>query len=670
MEFERHIAEGGPQTSQGPEPYRHASGGLDLTMLLEIMRRSVRELACIAALGVGLMALYLMLAPKSYTATGSIVLDSRQPKLFNIDGILASTDANQDNIDTQIELLRSPRIAERVLDLMAERGIAMPKLTTSQSRLPAQPVEAGGQSPGSARDPRLVGAIGQRLKIERKGRSLLVNVMYSDTNAARAAGIANAFMDGYISDQLSSRSAATQGNSRVLKDRVDELRKELVDAENQIQKYKADNDIVELGAMTLTQQEIANHEQELAKVRAAAAQADARVGPVGSMANELARDAAQGQVKILESQLNDLKEKLQKSAAKLLKLEELRRDADALKVTYIAVLNRYRETQAQESAISSDAQIVNYAVPPTDPSFPKRTLMLLIALVGSLLVGAVGILARELFRSRIYSVTDVERIFGMQPMAKIPFLAGLNFKLLDAGAKRFFDIDKSGRFEQAAFSIRRWTEAISTPRNTIIAVVSASPGDGRSTVAAALAFGAARAGRKTLLIDADFRDRGLTRSFAADSDIGLAHESADDTLLVVSQLGDRSPDFCGAVLPGTASPLDILDSPAIATFLKKARETYQLTVIDTAAMGLYIDAGAILDLVDGALVVLRSGATTQAAAGDMMNQIAVSNAKPVGIVLNSVPNHADGFLGISLSDLFGALSGQIEKLKNRLRAAA
>lgn len=669
MEFERHIAEVPPQTNQGPEPYRRRSAGISLTLLLEIMRRSARELAGVAALGIGLMALYLMLAPKSYTASGSIVLGAPQPKLFNIDGVLASADASQDNIDTQIELLRSPRIAERVLDLMTERGIEMPKITASKSQPLPQPAAAGGPSTENVRDPRLVDALDRHLKIERKGRSLLVNVMYSDTNPVRAAGIANAFMDGYISDQLSSRTAATRGNSRVLKDRVDELRKELVGAEMQIQTYKAENDIVELGAMTLTQQEIANHEQELAKVRAAAAQADARVGPVGSMANELARDAAQGQVKILEGQLNELKQKLQKSSAKLLKLEELRRDADALKSTYVGVLNRYRETQAQESAVSSDAQIVNYAVAPTDPSFPKRTLMLLAALVGSLLVGATGILARELLKSRIYSVADIERIFGMQPVAKIPLLPGLGFNLLNAGAKAYFDIDGSGRFEQAAFSMRRWAEAVSSPRNAIIALVSASPRDGRSTVAAALAFSAARVGRKTLLVDADFRDRGLTAALNPSARTGMLQGSGDDAPLIVSQIAERSPDFCGAVLPEAASPLEVIDSPEIAAFLDKARETYQLTIIDTAAMGLYIDAGAVLDLVDGVLVVVKSGATSQVAAEDIINQIAGSDAKPVGVVLNGISGYAKGSHGTSLSYLFGALPRQMTKLKKRLGAA-
>ncbi|WP_144061216.1 GumC family protein [Hyphomicrobium denitrificans] len=671
MEFERHIIEAGPPTDQGLEPYRPVSTGIDLKMLLEIIRRSVRELAGIAVFGVCLMVLFLLVAPKSYTATGSIILDSRQPKLFNIDGVLASADANQDNIDTQIELLRSPRIAERVLDLMAERGIALPKITSSESVSPVQPVDVGvtAQSTGKMPDPRLIDALGRRLKIERKGRSLLVNVMYSDTDAVRAAGIANAFMDGYISDQLRSRSAATQVNGRVLKERVDELRKELVDAENQIQKYKSDNDIVELGALTLTQQEIANHEQELAKVRAEAAQADARVGPVGSMANELARDTAQGQVKILEAQLNELKAKLQKSSAKLLKLDELRRDADALKATYVGLLNRLRETQAQESAISSDAQIVNYAVPPADPSFPKRTLMLAAALIASLLIGATKIIIRELVRGRIYSVVDVERIFGMQPLAKIPLLPGLRFNPLRAGEQGFFNMDSSGKFEQAAFSIRRWAEAVSTPRNAIVAVVSDNTGDGRSTIASALAFSAARSGRKTLLADADFRDRGLTRALADGTGVSLEQAGADDASLIVARLGERLPDFCGAILRDTDSPLDVLDSPEIAAFLNKARETYQLTVIDTAAMGQYIDAGAIIDLVDGVLVILKSGITTQAAAEDIMKQLAVSDSKPIAVVLNGVPAHENGLFDYSLENLWGALRSRIEKLKKRARAA-
>ncbi|WP_181337923.1 GumC family protein [Hyphomicrobium methylovorum] len=663
MEFDRRLAEANlPIDVQGEQ--FHRSGGISLTMLTEMVRRNMRLLAGIAAVGVGLMTLFLMVSPKSYTASGSILLDSRQPKLFNLDGLLASGDANQDNIETQIALLRSTRVAERVIDLMEERGISLPAVETKASVTDTSQLNHSAHLNGKMRDPSLIDGLLRRLKIERKGRSLLVDVMYSDTNPVRAAGIANAYMDGYIADQLDSRSVATRSNSKVLKERVEELRDELVKSEQEIQKYKAENDIIELGTVTLAQQEVANHEQELAKVRAMAAQADARVGQVGSMANELARDAAKSQVKILEAGLEDLKKKVQKSSEQLLKLDELRRDADALKKTYVALLTRYRETQAQESAISPDAQIVNYAVTPSTPSFPKKPLMLVLAAFLSLLLGSAAILVRELMRAKIYSAADVERIYGIAPLTLVPEKRSFG---LDLGRAAFSGFS-GGKIEQAVFTLRRWAEGVSRSKNIVIAVVSNKPGDGCSTIASALAFAAARTGRKTLLVDADFRSHGLTRAFANLQDGEYPYSGTAPGII---SLGEKSPDFRGATLDQGQSALDVLDAPVLSKLLDKARQNYELTVIDTAPAGDYIDAGAVIDVADGVVVVVRSGVTNRKAAENIIRQLFNSESKPVGIVLNRVARPSVERLRDIIPDSWwNAVGGKIDALKSRVRPAA
>ena len=55
-----------------------------------------------------------------------------------------------------------------------------------------------------------------------------------------------------------------------------------------------------------------------------------------------------------------------------------------------------------------------------------------------------------------------------------------------------------------------------------IGVISAVPGEGKSTIAVNLANVLARGGRSTLLIDADLRNPQLTRRLGADAKCGLA----------------------------------------------------------------------------------------------------------------------------------------------------
>ena len=59
--------------------------------------------------------------------------------------------------------------------------------------------------------------------------------------------------------------------------------------------------------------------------------------------------------------------------------------------------------------MTPDAQIVNYAAAPTEASFPKKKLMLGVALLGSLLFGTGLVLLRDLTGRLFYSAADVER---------------------------------------------------------------------------------------------------------------------------------------------------------------------------------------------------------------------------------------------------------------------
>ena len=298
MNFERRfLATDRPAEFQGePDPNVGASPIFDIGAVWSILRRQRKNIAAISVLGVGLMGSYLLVAPKVYTATASVILDARQPKLFNFDGVLANDGADQDGIETQIELLRSPRIALRALDLMKSRDIELPTIAGSGkvqagqnapvSQAPpvstsdGHPMDVSAAPPQSTArdyDALVLDRFRSNLKVERKGRSLLVDVMYRDTNPARAAAIADVFADAYIADQLGTKWQTTQENSRALKDRVEQLRGELEQAETQIQQYRVDKDIVEVGDVTLAQKEVADYAQELAKARAREAEAEAKL---------------------------------------------------------------------------------------------------------------------------------------------------------------------------------------------------------------------------------------------------------------------------------------------------------------------------------------------------------------------------------------------------------
>lgn len=126
-----------------------------------------------------------------------------------------------------------------------------------------------------------------------------------------------------------------------------------------------------------------------------------------------------------------------------------------------------------------------------------------------------------------------------------------------------------------------------------IAVLSPQDGDGRSTLAANLAVSFAEFGLRTLLVDADLRHPSQHTLFGAPA-AGpglcslLAGHSAEHGY--ISPL----PGFGGlCVLPSGPVPpnaTELLARPAFGHFLSRAREHFDLVIVDTAPAGVYSDA--------------------------------------------------------------------------------
>jgi receptor protein-tyrosine kinase len=142
----------------------------------------------------------------------------------------------------------------------------------------------------------------------------------------------------------------------------------------------------------------------------------------------------------------------------------------------------------------------------------------------------------------------------------------------------------------------------------VLAVVSAEEGDARTRVAAELAQAFARAGERTLLIDADFRAQGLHRAFALENRGGLA-----------DFLEGRAPQLahCAENLSvlvagrSAADPLELLSRARMRELLAAAAGRYSVVLVHTAPAVRGPDLQLPAAFAGGALVVTRFRAPAQ-----------------------------------------------------------
>jgi capsular exopolysaccharide synthesis family protein len=166
-----------------------------------------------------------------------------------------------------------------------------------------------------------------------------------------------------------------------------------------------------------------------------------------------------------------------------------------------------------------------------------------------------------------------------------------------------------------------------------LALTSALPGEGKSTLSVGLASALGREpGRRILLIEADLRRPSLSKALALRPAHGLA-EWLNGTL-------DHVP--VREVVPGNfllvaagQTPLkrpELLGSPRMDAVLKAARRFFDLVILDAVPVLPVADTVLMQDLVDGFQLVVRSRRTPRDAITDTLTKL--RSDRVIGVVFN------------------------------------
>jgi non-specific protein-tyrosine kinase len=184
-------------------------------------------------------------------------------------------------------------------------------------------------------------------------------------------------------------------------------------------------------------------------------------------------------------------------------------------------------------------------------------------------------------------------------------------------------------------------------------VTSPHPQDGKTTVAANLAVVMAQMGRRVLLVDADLRYPKLHNIFGYNASPGLStclqHDHFADSVIAPVLEPTLSLVPAGPCPP---NPSELLGSEGMRRFIDLARACYDVIILDTPPLLAVSDALVASDLVDGVLLVLRSGATPRQHARRVLAQFAALHARAA--IGNGGPEHGSAsskILGVVLNFL-------------------
>jgi exopolysaccharide transport family protein len=328
------------------------------------------------------------------------------------------------------------------------------------------------------------------------------------------------------------------------------------------------------------------------------------------------------------------------------RLRELETAANTYRGIYETFLSRFTQSVQQQSFPSTEARVVTPATPPNSRSSPKISLTLALAIICGLGFGVMSAFGREQMNRQIHTRAQLEKLLGTSCLAVLPaFAARGSSKADDPNGSAFKKISQVAPFSATAEALRYIKVAIDLhpTGGKVIGIVSALPGEGKTTVAAGFAAFVAKSGARTLLVDADLRNPSMTRTLGYQDAPGLLELVADKSALADLVITDAKHkfDFLPAstrIRPSNSS--DLLNSPPVKQMLKTARQEYDYVVIDLPPILPVVDVRAAAHLLDLFVLVVEWGCTST---DEILKAAAASpilSERMLGAVLNKADEAA------------------------------
>ena len=242
----------------------------------------------ISVLVFALGALYVIVTPHTFTARATMLID-RGKVQAQLGGMARELPVDPVEIESQIQLIKSEVVALTVirkLNLGNDPEFTGPPLGLAgwlhalRSKLVGalgyRRSVAGGDD--TEADPQLValGGVSSRLVVNRIG-GYVIEIEFRSLKAEKSAQIANAFADCYLEDQLNSRYFSAQQAATWLQDRMRELNDQSSQADAEVVRFKAKNNIVAAGGKLINDQQLAELNTQLIVAREKTSEARARL---------------------------------------------------------------------------------------------------------------------------------------------------------------------------------------------------------------------------------------------------------------------------------------------------------------------------------------------------------------------------------------------------------
>ena len=362
------------------------------------------------------------------------------------------------------------------------------------------------------------------------------------------------------------------------------------------------------------------------------AQIDIEVRRTLQMLDARAR-ASEQRLGSLEQSQTSATGKLSRNNGAMIALDGLHRRSESSQATYDTYLNRYKDAVAKSGAEHPDSRTISLARAPHYPGSPNWALNLALALVLGLILGGTAAMLAETNFAGLTSGDDVEQRLGMPYWGGIPLLASVQPHAgtpLDAIAA-----SPGGGFAEAVRGVLAATRQL-PGRKQVVAVVSALPDEGKTTLAACMARVAGLAGERVVVIDCDAVRSNLSKLWPG-AESGLREILLDGAALEVASNIDPVGNVTVITIAGSFLPSARLNEKGrLLQLINRLRERYDIIVLDLPPILPMAEPRELTALADAVVFVAKWRKSSDQAIRAALKLLPSDTITRVGVTLNAV----------------------------------
>jgi tyrosine-protein kinase Etk/Wzc len=487
----------------------------------------------------------------------------------------------------------------------------------------------------------MIQAIQGALVITEQGKqSGIIEVKLQGENARRTHTLLSEIGREYMRQNLARKTEEAEKSLAFLNQQLPILKRQLEQAEDRYNQFRNANGTVDL-----------QEEARMSLAQAAAARAR-RIDLIQKKTELLGRftedhpvvAAVNRQRKEVDAEIEEVNARIK--ALPVLEQDEARltRDIKVNTDLYTALSNTAQQLRLISVGRVSNVRMVDAPVPPEKPIKPNRPLIVALAVVTGLFLGTLVAFARKAMKGGIDDPQKIERLLRARVVyATIPHSSNQD-KLMRKARDDAEPLPLLASIipeDAAVESLRSFRAALqySMPhfKNNVVMFAGPTQGLGKSFVTANFAAVMAAAGKRVLLIDADFRSGRLHRYFGVNRDKGLSKAISGATSATEIMHHDvvENLDFIPTgPLPPNRSEF-LLDAN-LSALLDTLSADYDLVLIDTPPILAAADALIIGARAGAVFLLARASVTTEAEITESIKRLNYAGMSPQGVLFNDM----------------------------------